>query len=219
MRVGDLFLGDRFDTESVHNLSGAVFAFAITVLILDLVVPEIPRGAPERVLLSALVKLWPHMAAYVVTFGLIASFWVSHRRVFSFIRAADRLFLWLNLFFLMGIAFLPFTTKLMGTYPRYRVGLWAYAGTAMGTLLIQYVQWMYAIRRGFVHPDLNPEWTRRISRRIQLGFLIGLLSVGLSFFDPLVSLFIFISMPLLAMWPVHLDVPAQGPQDHVSESM
>ena len=47
---------DRFDTESVHNLSGAVFAFAMTLLILNLVVPEIPKGAPNSVLASALLS-------------------------------------------------------------------------------------------------------------------------------------------------------------------
>ena len=212
MRVGDFLRSDRFDTESVHDLSGAVFAFALTLLILDLVVPEIPRGSSETALVSALVNLWPHILTYVISFGLIGSYWVVHRRIFTFIKRADRTFLWMNLLFLMCIAFMPFATKLMGAYPRYHVALLTYAGTAMATLLVHYAEWGYATGRGrLVDPDLNPQLILHIAGRLRLGIFVCLLCIGVSFFDPLVSLFFFIVMPVLTMVPARLDVPAQAP--------
>ncbi len=202
MRTGPAS-SDRFDTESVHNLSGAVFAFAMTLLILNLVVPVIPKGAPNSALASALLTLWPHVATYVISFGLIASYWVMHRRMFTFIRAADRTFLWMNLYFLMFIAFMPFAANLMGTYPRYRVALLTYAGTALVTLLIQTAEWRYAKVRGLVDPDLDPRWAVHLDWRLRGGIGLVLVCIGVSFFDTLVSLFTLILMPVLSLWPAH----------------
>jgi uncharacterized membrane protein len=217
MRIGDILRSDRFDTESVHDLSGAVFAFALTLLILDLVVPEIPKGSSETVLVGALVNLWPHILTYVISFGLIASYWVLHRRIFTFIKRADRMFLWMNLLFLMCIAFMPFATKLMGAYPRYHVALFTYAGTAMVTLLVQCAQWRYATGRGrLVDPDLPPQLILYVARRLVVGVFLGLICIGISFFDPLVSLFLFIAMPVLTMWPARLDFSAQSPGEQKS---
>jgi len=217
MRIIPRRKSDQFDTESVHNLSGAVFAFAMTLLILNLVVPEIPRGAPNSVLASALLNLWPHVITYVISFGLIASYWVMHRRIFTFIRTADRTFLWMNLYFLMFIAFMPFAANLMGSYPRYRVALLTYAGTALATLLIQDAEWRYAIGRGrLADPDLDPRWIPHLTARIRGAIALVLVCIGVSFFDPLVSLFTFVLMPVLAMWPAHLREPAQASDGRTS---
>jgi uncharacterized membrane protein len=194
---------DRFDTESIHNLSGAVFAFAMTLLILNLVVPVIPKGAPNSVLAAALLSLWPHVATYVISFGLIATYWVMHRRMFTFILEADRTFLWMNLFFLMFIAFMPFAANLMGTYPGYRAALLAYAGTALVTVLIQGAEWQYATGRGrLVDPDLDRRWIAHVTIRIRAGIVLVLGCIGVSYFDPFLSLLTFIFMPVMAMWPV-----------------
>jgi uncharacterized membrane protein len=217
MRIIGPLRSDRFDTESVHNLSGAVFAFALTLLVLDLIVPVIPKGSPETVLLNALVSLWPHVLTYGISFGLISSYWVMHRRMFTFVKRADRTFLWLNLFFLMFIAFMPFATKLMGTYPRYHVALLTYAGTCMATLLVQAAEWRYATRRGrLVDPDLDPRSIRQMAGRLWGAILLVLLCIGVSFFHPLVSLFFFILMPVLAMLPAGLDGPEQGSEERKS---
>jgi len=214
MRIVGVSRSDRFDTESVHDLSGAVFAFAMTLLILDLVVPEIPKGSPEPVLVSALANLWPHILTYVVSFGLIASYWVLHRRTFTFIKRADRTFLWMNLLFLMCIAFMPFAAKLMGAYPRYHVALLTYAGTAMITLLVQHAEWRYAIGRGrLVDSDFNPEWGRYFTRRLRLGLLVGLACIGVSFFNPLVGLGIFMVLPVATMLPANFDGGAEAPEE------
>lgn len=200
---------DRFDTESIHNLSGAVFAFAMTLLILNLTVPQIPKSAPEIVLAAALRDLWPHVLTYVVSFGLIASYWVMHRRIFTFIRIADRTFLWMNLYYLMFIAFMPFAANLMGSYPRYRVALLAYAGTALVTLLIQHTEWAYATGRGrLVDPDLDPRWNAHVTARNRGAIALVLVCIAVSFVDPLVSLITLILMPVLGMLPFHLQEPA-----------
>jgi len=213
MRVFSVSRSDRFDTESVHDLSGAVFAFALTLLILNLVVPTIPKGSSETVLFRALVNLWPHVLTYVISFGLIASYWVVHRRMFTFIKRADRTFLWMNLFFLMFIAFMPFATNLMGAYPRYHVALITYAGTALATLLTLAAEWRYATRLGrLVDPDLDPRWIRHLAGRIWGAIFLCLVCIGISFFHPLVSLFFFILFPILAMVPADLDGPTP-PED------
>ncbi len=210
MRPRDFLSSDRFDTESVHALSGAVFAFALTLLILDIAVPEIPKGSPEKVLVGALINLWPHVLTYVVSFGLISSYWVTHRRIFTFIKRADRTFLWMNLLFLMFIAFMPFATSLMGAYPRYHVAVLVYAAVAMATMLIHYAEWAYATGRGhLVDPDLDPQWFHHITRRLLSAALFSLVCIGVSFFDPLVSLIVFLLVPLMAMWPVRLEVPGE----------
>jgi uncharacterized membrane protein len=202
MRLSRALRGGRFGKNSITDLSGNVFAFAMTLLVLNLAIPSVSKTSSAVVLANALLGLWPAFLAYVMSFAFISSYWVAHRSMLVFVVRADRTFLWMNLFYLMCVVFLPFPTRLMATYPRQWVAMVTYGGTAIVTLLTLYAQWQYAARRGrLVDPDLDASVVHYATRKILGSILICLFCVGLSFFRPLISLFIFALMPIVTMWP------------------
>lgn len=88
-------------------LSDGVFAIALTLLVLEIAVPATTSDAR---LPKALLGLWPRYIAYLLSFVVIARFWVTHRLTFRLIGCGDDTLVWLNLLLLMFVAFLPFPT-------------------------------------------------------------------------------------------------------------
>jgi uncharacterized membrane protein len=98
------------------SISDAVFAIAITLLVLDIRVPEIPERLVVEQLPQRLYELRPKYLSYVLSFVVILMYWMAHHSTFRAIRCYDRVLIWLNSLFLMCIAFLPFPTSLLGEY-------------------------------------------------------------------------------------------------------
>ena len=94
-------------------LSDGVFAIAITLLILEI---TLPATAGDTGLARALLQLWPRYLAYVLSFVVIARFWVTHHLAFRLIGRYDAVLVWLNLLLLMSVAFLPFPTAVLGEH-------------------------------------------------------------------------------------------------------
>jgi uncharacterized membrane protein len=145
----------------VELFSDAVFAIAITLLIVDIKVPEANSSAE---LADSLSRLWPHFLAYFLSFMIIAMQWVDHHEMFEHIEKCDRGLLWLNLVFLMGIAFLPFPTALVGCFPNERVAVLIYSASIVFAILVKTCLWKYVANwRPLVKSELSPELIRSIT--------------------------------------------------------
>lgn len=110
-------------------LSDGIFAIAMTLLILDLPVPQIPR-ATDADLLGAVVELLPNAAAFIISFTLVGFNWMNHHRMLRYLVRYDQRLIVLNLLFLMLICVMPFAT---GTLSRY--GYLATATIAYGAIM------------------------------------------------------------------------------------
>ena len=99
----------RMATSRLEAFSDGVFAIAATLLILNVQESGSPLG-------SALLRIWPSYAAYAVSFLTIGIIWINHHTVMAQIGKVDRLFLLLNIIFLMFIAFIPFPTRLLAMH-------------------------------------------------------------------------------------------------------
>lgn len=98
------------------SLSDGVFAFAMTLLIVSIDVPNISDAAAKDHLYRDILDLWPQIVSYVIGFLVIGSLWAAHRRIFSRVRDYDNRLIRLNIVLLMLIAFLPFATGVLGQY-------------------------------------------------------------------------------------------------------
>lgn len=98
------------------SLSDGVFAFAMTLLIVSVDVPQISDAAAEDHLYRDILHLWPQILSYVIGFLVIGNIWASHRRIFSRVRDYDDVLTRLNIVLLMLVAFLPFATGVLGEY-------------------------------------------------------------------------------------------------------
>jgi uncharacterized membrane protein len=156
-----------------------VFAIAITLLVLEIHVPEDPENGLGR----ALLDQWPAYASYVVSFFVIGIIWVNHHAVFDYLRRADRPLLFLNLLLLMFVGLLPWPTNLMATYMREggsdeQVAAVVYSGTMTAMGVAFGALWTYASRhRRLLGDSLSPEEIKRLTRRFVIGSPFYLLSM------------------------------------------
>src|SRR5215211_6833412 len=142
------------DRDRIVNLSDGIFAIAITLLVLDIRVPDIPENLVAGKLPEELLSLWPRYLGYFLSFVSISVFWMIHHSIFRPVKAYDRNLLYLNFLFLMVVAFVPFPTALLGEYGNHQLPVAVYAATlAIGRLLLTALHW-YSTRNGRLLAEL-----------------------------------------------------------------
>ncbi|HEX2683791.1 MAG TPA: TMEM175 family protein, partial [Ferruginibacter sp.] len=110
-------LKKEFQLERMILFSDAVFAIAITLLVIELKVPEIERAElTEGKLLDALGHLIPKFFGFVVSFMFIGIYWTVHHRLFGYVINYTPKLLRINLFFLFAVALMPFSTAFYSEY-------------------------------------------------------------------------------------------------------
>jgi uncharacterized membrane protein len=176
-------------TGRLEAFSDGVFAIAITLLVLEIDVPEAGHGELWR----ALLEQWPSYAAYLVTFLVIGIQWVNHHRLFELVGRVDRTLLFLNLFLLLFVAIFPFPTALLAEHIRVpedaSVAAAVYSATAFGNAIAWNVLWRWIVRDArLLHADIDAESARGTRRRFAVGIVVYGATIGLSFVNALLTL-------------------------------
>ena len=172
----------KFQLERLILFTDAVFAIAITLLVIEIRVPEL-HHATEADALVGLQRLIPKFIGFIISFFVIAIYWVAHHRIFRFVHRLDSQLIWINLFFLLGIVLMPFTTAYQSEYSLLRTPWIVYSLNIIGVGLMQVRLQTYVRNRTHgitlahehAHPDLD------LFRPITSP-LVFALSIGLSFF-------------------------------------
>lgn len=136
--------------ERAAAFSDAVFAIAMTLLVLELRVPEVDGGD----LVPALSAMAPQYLTFVLSFAVVGAVWMSHHRKFTALAVVDQTLLRLNLVMLLFVASLPLPTAILGRYGDSVAAAAIYALTiaAIGFTLVG--AWIYAWHRHLVRPEL-----------------------------------------------------------------
>jgi uncharacterized membrane protein len=132
---------DELGLERIIFFSDAIFAIAITLLALEIRLPETAEG---EVTWGALGALWPKYLSYIISFLTIGGFWISHHRKFRLIERYDTRLMWLNLLALASVAFLPFPTALLGGHGNEKPAAVFYALAVIASGLLFWAVWRYA---------------------------------------------------------------------------
>ncbi len=172
------------ELDRIVFFSDAVFAIAITLLVLNIEVPDIPPDLVSEELPGQLLDLWPKLLSYVLSFLVILMFWTAHHSIFRPIKSYDRGLIWLNSLFLMFIAFLPFPSALLGAYAGQQLVVAIYAGSFAVTRLLLTAVWWYATSgHRLVDDGLDLGAIRAWSVRGLAISLVFLISIVVSFFS------------------------------------
>ena len=191
----------------LEALSDGIFAFAMTLLVLDVKIPKLPQAAVNAgLLVPTLLVLWPKFLSYITSFIVLGVFWIGHHGYSHFLKRTDRWFLWLNLFFLMFVVFVPFSTDLLGDYPKQKVAVIIYGCNIMALGLTLYLQWWYATHKHrLVGRDLEKELVRRGKGRILYGILLYTCAILAAFLNPTLSLILYVLIPIGYILPGGID--------------
>jgi uncharacterized membrane protein len=181
-------------------LSDGVFAFAITLLVLDLFVPTLSANATSVDLWQGLSNEYVSFLNYLLSFLIAGIWWNAHHRNFEHIRASDTALRWLNLLFLLCIALLPFFTKILDQYIHLQLGVVLYAADQTAAGLFLSLLWFYASRN---HRLIDKNVTAKAIRfslwRNAIAPIFFVISMGISFINPSIA-----SLSWYAMFPVFL---------------
>ncbi len=193
--------------QRIEALSDAIFAFAMTLLVLDVKIPKIASAlvTPE-LLAQTLWDLWPKFLSFVMSFVILSLFWIAHHGYSHFLKRTDRTFLWINLLFLMVVVFVPFSTDFLGDYPRQRIAAMVYGCNMLGLGLTLYWQWDYATSgRRLVGDNVEPQLVRKGKQRILLGMVTISCAMLLTLVNPALSLIVYVLFPIAYLRPSHID--------------
>lgn len=198
--------------QRVEALSDGVFAIVMTILVLELALE-----AGEGSLAEKLGHLGLDLFQYFMTFIILGSMWLIHYYQFYYIKRVNSILMWLNILYLATIALFPFTYSIMltGTNPittpeDKHTALLFYAGNMVIAYLLLTIHWWYATSKNrLVEKSLPREKVTIMSVLVIFGIFTGVITLGLSFFDVVISLSLFgilglIYLGLIALLGLHV---------------
>jgi uncharacterized membrane protein len=173
----------------LKGLSDGVFAIALTLLVLDL---RIPEDVLDGDLSTILLGLAPKALVYLISFVVIGGAWGSHQRMIGQIKRGDGLLVWFNLFTLLFVTLVPATAALLGRFPDALVAITCFAADVVLIQLTALWMWRYASQHGLVNPTLDPRVVVSIGRRLIMGAIVFGLSIPLALLNVSVSYILWI---------------------------
>ncbi len=185
----------------LETFSDAVFAIIMTLLILEIRVPEI-KGTSLDDVLSALKPVIPKFISFTISFFTIAIFWVNHHHFYNYIKYIDWKLMWLNIVFLFWICVLPFTTAFIGDYSAVPAVVAIYSLNMFLCGSSFAFMGYYAFLRTDMSSGSLPEV--RIKKELRKGVMgasLYLVTIGIAFLLRPLALFIFLAVPILYVVP------------------
>ncbi len=188
---------DRFQLERMAFFSDAVFAIAITLLVIEIRLPEVESHSSQA-LGQALLGLFPHYLGFIISFFVIGRFWIGHHRVIGHLRTCDDGLIWRNLLFLLTIAFMPFPTAVISEYGDTTMGVAVYAGWLMVAGLLYRVMLVYGLRNEpLVNAHDSAVAREAIIHAALAPIIVSGLALALCFFSPILALIPLLASPLI----------------------
>ena len=189
------------ETSRLEAFSDGVFAIAITLLILEIRVPQLQIESNGNLLLS-LGRLWPSFLAFVLSFFVVLVIWINHHELFRMVNRVDRTLMFANGALLLMVTFIPFPTAMLARYfgtPAANTAVAFYCGTFLVSsichnLLLESV----AHNRRLLRADVSNRQISRLRRTYHLGLAVYSISVLVAIFSPIGGL--VISGALWLLW-------------------
>jgi uncharacterized membrane protein len=203
-----LLRAEGIEYDRVLFFSDAVFAIAITLLVVDLQVPDVPNlqsGAQLR-------ESVPKMAGFAFSFAVIGLFWIGHHSLFRRVNGLDRSLILLNLLFLGCVAFLPYPTSLLSAAADQAPATVFYAASIAAAGVAEAAIWLYAIHiRELALPGVPPVVYRWILLRILASPVVFLLSIPVAIAQPVLAQYLWLLALFSALVIRRLEPPEPEP--------
>ncbi len=195
---------EQLGLERLVFFTDAVMAIAITLLAIDLKVPEVDPANAVAELPGQLSAMGSHLTSFFVSFIVIGIYWINHHRHFRYIIRYDNRLLLLNLMFLFFIACMPFLAGLLGQYVFVPMVLIAYTLAIAALGLSMALMWWYAERHRLIVPDLEAGVIRTTYVRLFIAPLAFLAAVPFAFVSSTAVIVVWWLSPLMVLLATRL---------------
>jgi TMEM175 potassium channel family protein len=198
---------DKLTTQRIEAFSDGVFAIAITLLVLEIKVPQLHNAEDDANSLgSTLLNLYPSYFGYVFSFLMIGIYWANHHYIFNIYKRSDHFFVLLNIFFLMSIAFLPFPTAVLAEYltdPQWRqTAIVLYAAGLFLPAFSWLLMWLYASHNHrLLDKNLDKRFIAHLTRKYAASVVLYFSAIMLSWWSGTAGLALCVGLTLLYLLP------------------
>jgi uncharacterized membrane protein len=202
----------KIGTTRLETFSDGVIAIVITIMILELQLPDLHNASSTASIMKDLHNLLPYFVTYAFSFMMIAIFWTNHHHMFHLLENTDENLVWQNFIFLFFISLIPFATAIVGANPFLPLSSAVYGIIMLLTSLSFTVMRAYSLKKQLVHTDDNKDLTHTIQRastkgrnKAIIGSAVYLASIPLAFVNVYFSFFCFIVPPVIYFIPEGID--------------
>ena len=186
--------------ERIVTFNDAVYAIALTLLVVTIEVPRMPDSADRRALLDALQDMQPQVVTFFTSFVVIGSFWLANHRFVDRLGAVHRPFMRVNLLYLAFVAFLPFPAAVMGDFADNAVAVTFYAITLAVLSSLEALLFWVAWRGDLLRRAVTPSIVRYGTVAALVPVAVFLISIPIAFFQPWLGIVAWlVSFPLEAI--------------------
>ena len=190
--------------EHLISFSDAVFAFSITLMALSIDIPDLPLNLSQTGLLQRLDDFYPQFEDYIISFVVIAIFWVSYHKVFNHIIGSHISIVYLNLLFLLLITLLSLTTSFVTNYASYQIPYIIYCIVViMASSLLVLIWWFATRQHRLVDKGIHPLFIKgTFLVLLSLPIIFGI-SIVISFVDLDIAQYFWLSIIPVNIWIRH----------------
>jgi len=194
------------DNQRLTAMSDGVFAIVITLMVLSIRIPDISPDRVVQELPQQLMKMLPDVVTLIISFIILGIYWIGHNNVFAHIIRHDRPLLWLNIFFLMSVATIPYPTTLIVRYGQAQTSVIIYAANLIvGGVLLDVIWWYGSRNRHLMCETIDHQLVSSFHRRILTGPAIYLLAIGVSFVSVTAAKLLFVAAVIYYLIPTAQD--------------
>lgn len=186
----------HIDASRLVGLSDGIFSIVMTLLIFGITIPN-TEIVDYSSFITFLSQLAPTMGVTIVSFIIIASLWVYHHE-FIRLNKFNFLYLWINIFFLLSVSFIPFTTSLIGNYSHFFLSEIIFSLNILLAAVFFILMYYYAYKMNFLE---NKQSKGERKYTLNTFELIISLTVVINLLEYLISpgfIYLFLLMPLIS---------------------
>src|ERR1051325_2409552 len=183
---------EKYKLDRLIFFSDAVFAIVLTLLVLEIHIPEIKAPDSAAELWQTILSMAPRFYCFLLSFAVITINWVAHHHFYGLVRKADSNLIWFNSLMLLIICFLPFPAALIGEYPFNKTALFLF-GFMQGIYgTTSTIMTLYVLRKGYFNDWVDEKLLKLIVGKPLFTILLNLLSPFLAFISVYAAYIFFI---------------------------
>ena len=183
----------------LEGLSDGIFAFAMTLLVVGLDLPDKTTIVQSTgYAMGLLVSLESDFLHYILAFLILGAFWLSHHTQLHSVKRIDKVYVWINLSVLLFVALLPFTTSFSGDFPKVPVGAMVFEASLFAIGIAMFCQWQYATQgHRLVEPTLDKRYIRYIRISNLVVPLVSVVGILIALTGSTLSTVVYLTLPVV----------------------